>query len=84
MLTRRPAVEPPEALTPTVTLNQGWSGVTQLVWETSVSGGVFAVARATASGAPPEAAGAVPRMTATTAASEQRAVLPQRIDTGRG
>jgi hypothetical protein len=84
MLTRSPDAGPAAALTPTVTLNQGWSGVTQSVWVNSVSGGVLEAARATASGGPPEAAGAVPRSTATTAASEQRAVLPQRIDTGRG
>ena len=84
MLTRSPAADPSAAFTPTVTLNQGWSGVTQFVWANRVSGGVYVVARAAASGAPPEATGALPKSTATATASEQRAVLPQRIDTGRG
>jgi hypothetical protein len=89
MLTWSSDAVPAAAPIPSVTLNHGSAGVTEEgVWETSVRGGASAEARATAAGAPPEwpvaAAGAVPRSAVTTTASEQRAVLPQRIDTGRG
>ena len=64
-------------------LNQGWVGVTHGVCETRVEG------RA-ASGAPGAGRGArggvpaVPTRAAAATASVQRAVLAQRVDTGRG
>jgi hypothetical protein len=63
-------------------LNQGASGVTNGVWESSVRGS-GAGAAGTVAPAPPVGRPEVKRSVAATA-SEQRAVLAQRVDTGRG
>ena len=88
MLTWSPLTDASEGPIPKDTLNHGAVGVTHGVWESSVSAGAFVEARASAARAPPEgpvaAAGTLPRSATATTASEQRAVLPQCIDTGRG
>ena len=61
-------------------LNHGWVGVTHGVCETKESGGPSTGrARVTAAAAP-----AMPKRAVAATASVQRAVLAQRVDTGRG
>ena len=62
-------------------LNQGASGVTHGVCEASARGGASVAGRVAAPGAPTSA---VPRRVAAATASVQRAVVAQRVDTGRG
>ena len=63
-------------------LNQGAAGVTNGVWEIRVSG-MDTGAPATVAPAPPTGKPEVRRSVVATA-SEQRAVLAQRVGTGRG
>ena len=64
---------------PSARLNQGWVGVIHGVCETRVSGGPPAGRAEVAAPAP-----AVPRRAAVATASVQKAVVAQRVDTGRG
>ena len=71
-----PATDP----TASARLNHGWVGVTHEVCETKERGGASAGrARAAAAASP-----AMPKRAVAATASVQRAVLAQRVDTGRG
>ena len=65
-------------------VNQGAVGVTHEVCEVRVSGGAPAPACTAAPAGPAADAPAVLRRVAAATASVQRAVLAQRVDTGRG
>ncbi len=84
-LTRSPLGAPREGETPTVRLNQGWVALTHDVWDTRVSAGPLARAccAAPAGGVTDRRPTVLTRAVMATA-SAQRAVLAQRIGTGKG